>query len=82
MTDTINQLLETMDLCYMSHYRVPTKIKVKTWFYAYLVANCADRTVYTKDASAQGYAAIWTGIPIEIDDTIESEYYEFVYEEK
>lgn len=60
---------------------VPQKIKVTTHFYQYLVAKFQETVVLEKDDSPRGYYAQFTGIPIEIDDTIENEYYELVYKE-
>lgn len=62
-----------------SSRRFPKKIKVKPYFYNYLAANFTDDLVHNKDDSPQGYYSAWTGIPVEIDDTIENEYYELVY---
>ena len=58
----------------------PSKIKVTSQFYAYLAAYFTDNVVHTKDDdSARGYVSTYFGIPIEIDNTIESDYYELVY---
>jgi hypothetical protein len=62
--------------------RIPKKIKVKSFFYHWLAAHYTDDIVHTKDDSPRGYTSNWTGIPVEIDDTIENEYYELVYEEE
>ena len=56
------------------------KIKVAYDFYQYLVAKCNEDVVFKKDDSPRGYYNYFTGIPIEIDDTIENDY-ELVYEE-
>ena len=62
---------------------VPKKIKVTHNFYDYLVAKCSEEEViYEKDDTLKGYYANFIGIPIEIDDTIENEYYKLVYEEE
>jgi hypothetical protein len=61
--------------------RIPKKIKVKSFFYNWLAAHYTNDIVHTKDDSSRRYNSNWTGIPIEIDDTIENEYYEFVYKE-
>lgn len=61
---------------------VPKKIKVTHNFYNYLVAKCSEEVIYEKDDSLKGYYANFIGILIEIDDTIENEYYELVYEEE
>lgn len=60
---------------------VPKKIKVTHNFYNYLVAKFTEDVIHEKDDSPRGYNTHFTGIPIEIDDTIENEYYELVYEE-
>ena len=73
-TEIIESILESITLP-----RIPKKIKVKSFFYNWLVANCTDDIIHTKDDSPRGYVSNWTGIPIEIDDTIENEYYELVY---
>lgn len=73
-TEIIESILESITLP-----RIPKKIKVKSFFYNWLVAHCTDDIVHTKDDSPRGYTSNWTGIPIEIDDTIENEYYELVY---
>ena len=54
------------------------KIKVTYDFYQYLVAKCNEDVVLKKDDSPRGYYSYFTGIPIEIDDTIENDY-ELVY---
>jgi hypothetical protein len=61
--------------------RTPKKIKVKSFFYNWLTAHYTDGIIHTKDNSPRGYTSNWTGIPVEIDNTIENEYYELVYEE-
>ena len=60
---------------------VPKKIKVTHYFYNYLVAKFTEDVIHEKDDSSRGYYSCFTGIPIEIDDTIENEYYELIYEE-
>ena len=57
----------------------PKKIKVTYDFYQYLVAKCDEKVILEKDDSPSGYYGHFTGIPIEIDDAIENEYYELVY---
>ena len=74
ITEIIETILETTALP-----RLPKKIKVKSFFYNALVAKFTDDIICTKDDSPRGYYATWTGIPVEIDNTIESEYYELVY---
>ena len=76
ITEIIESILKSTTLP-----RLPKKIKVKSFFYNWLAANFTDDIILTKDDSPRGYTADWTGIPIEIDDTIENEYYELVYEE-
>lgn len=57
------------------------KIKVKLEFFDYLGKMCPP--ICLEDLSkSEGIRAEFTGIPIEIDDTIENEYYELVYEEE
>jgi hypothetical protein len=62
---------------------LPRKIKITSRFSAYLDAVC--QTVFEEPqnefAKAAGTIGRWDGIPIEIDDTIENEYYELVYED-
>ena len=58
---------------------VPKKIKVTHNFYNYLAAKFTEDVICEKDDSPSGYNTHFTGIPIEIDDTIENEYYELVY---
>lgn len=57
----------------------PKCIKVTNNFSNYLKAKFKDEIVYEKTNTPEGYISYWTGIPIEIDDTIENEYYELVY---
>ena len=76
ITEIIESILSSIDLS-----RIPKKIKVKSFFYHWLSANFTDDIICTKDDSPRGYTSNLTGIPIEIDDTIENEYYELVYEE-
>lgn len=74
ITEIIESILKSTTLP-----RLPKKIKVKSFFYNWLAANFTDDIICEKDDSLRGYTANWTGIPIEIDDTIENEYYELVY---
>jgi hypothetical protein len=60
---------------------VPKKIKVTHNFYNYLAAKFTVDVIHEKDNPPRGYYTNFTGIPVEIDDTIENEYYELVYEE-
>lgn len=76
ITEIIESILNSITLP-----RIPKKIKVKSFFYNWLAANFTDDINHTKDDSPRGYTSNLTGIPIEIDDTIENEYYELVYEE-
>ena len=57
----------------------PKKIKVTSKFYHYLAAKVTEDVIHEKDDSPRGYYTHFTGILIEIDDTIENEYYELVY---
>ena len=61
---------------------LPRKIKITSKFNAYLDTVC--QTVFEEPtqnelARAAGVTGRWDSIPIEIDDTIENEYYELVY---
>ena len=76
ITEIIESILSSITLP-----RILKKIKVKSFFYNWLAAHYTDDIVHTKDDSPRGYTSNWTGIPVEIDDTIENEYYELVYEE-
>lgn len=58
---------------------VPKKIKVTHNFYNCLVAKFTEYVIHERDDSPRGYYSYFTGISIEIDDTIENEYYEIVY---
>lgn len=60
---------------------LPRRIKMTSAFYAYFRTVCP---VITEDSPkyehlANGVYGQFTGIPIEVDDTIENEYYEIVY---
>ena len=60
----------------------PKSIKVTTKFGRWLDARGNNKFLKSESADAsKGRIASWKGIPIEVDDTIEDEYYEFVYEE-
>lgn len=59
--------------------KLPKKIKITSEFYAYLSAACEQLELVSE---REAVYARFTGIPIYIDDTIENEYYELVYEEK
>lgn len=76
ITEIIESILASITLPHL-----PKKIKVKSFFYNWLAAHYTDDIIHTKDDSPRGYVSDWTGIPIEIDDTIENEYYELVYED-
>lgn len=76
ITEIVDSILKSTTLP-----RIPKKIKVKSFFYNWLAAHYTDDIIHTKDDSPQGYTSNWTGIPIEIDDTIENKYYKLVYEE-
>lgn len=73
ITEIIESILEQT-----ARHKFPKKIKVKPTFYACLLANYTDDVICTKDDSKKGYTDYWTGIPVEIDNTIENEY-ELVY---
>ena len=73
ITEIIETIIADTDIT-----RRPKKIKVKPYFYNYLAANFTDDIVHNEDDSPRGYYSAWTGIPIEITDTIEN-YYELVY---
>lgn len=57
----------------------PERIKVTKKFSNYLEAKFTDEVCLEKTNTPKGYISYWTGIPIEIDNTIENEYYELVY---
>ena len=75
---TLEQFNEAMLYARLGPNR-PKKIKATYDFYQYLVAKCNENVILEKDDSPSGYYGHFTGIPIEIDDTIENEYYELVY---
>lgn len=77
-TPSMTQIIETI-LEQTTLPRLPKKIKVKSFFYNALVTKFTDDIICTKDDSPRGYTSSWTGIPIEIDNTIGNEYYELVY---
>lgn len=62
---------------------LPRKIKITSTFSDYLDTAC--ETIFEDPpqnnllAKGAGTMGRWDGIPIEIDDTIENEYYEIVY---
>ena len=58
---------------------MPKKIKITSEFYEYLAVVC--QTTFESASNRAGVYGQFTGIPIEIDDTIENEYYELVYED-
>ena len=76
ITEIIESILSSITLP-----RTPKKIKVKSFFYNWLTAHYTDDIIHTKDDSLREYTSNLTCIPIEIDDTIENEYYELIYEE-
>ncbi len=58
----------------------PLKVKITSKLDTYL--KSIPSVFQEKPANmAGGRVGHWDGIPIEIDDTIENEYYELVYEE-
>ena len=81
MNPTIKDLQDTIRFLF-SLNPLPRKIKITSAFSAYLDTVC--ETVFEEPhqnelARAAGTIGRWDGIPIEIDDTIENEYYELVY---
>jgi hypothetical protein len=83
MNITIKDLQDSIHSVF-SFDPLPRKIKITSKFNAYLDTAC--ETVFEEPhqnefARAAGTIGRWDGIPIEIDDTIENEYYEIVYEE-
>jgi hypothetical protein len=81
MKPTIKDLQGTIRF-FFSLDPLPRKIKITSKFNAYLDTVC--ETVFEEPpqnelARAAGVTGRWDGIPIEIDDTIENEYYELVY---
>ena len=55
------------------------KIKVKSEFYDYLEHTCPPIYLDNDMPTSEGIIANFTGIPIVIDDEIESEYYEIEF---
>lgn len=53
------------------------KIKVKSDFFDYLKETC--HYTYLNTYEGEGIRTVLIGVPIELDDTIENEYYELVY---
>lgn len=83
MNITIKDLQDSLHSAF-SFDPLPRKIKITSKADKYLHAVC--ETVFAEPhqnelARAAGIIGRWDGIPIEIDDTIENEYYEIVYEE-
>ena len=82
MNITIKDLQASINSAFSLDPR-PRKIKITSKAAEYLDAVC--ETVFEEPpnelAKAIGTIGRWDGIPIEIDDTIEDEYYKFVYEE-
>lgn len=68
-------------LCKAVTEKRPNKIKITSKFAEYLkttqIPYVTDTTEYQ-----ESYVGKFDAIPFEIDDTIESEYYELVYEEE
>ena len=75
LSDQLKEAIYNFDL---QHYRIPSKIKVTPDFYYCLVAQCQYEVI----CSQREECDFIFGIPVEIDDTIENEYYELVYEEE
>ena len=82
MSITIKDLQASLHSAF-SFKPLPRKIKITSKAAKYLDAVC--ETVFEESpnelARAAGTIGRWDGIPIEVDDTIENEYYEIVYEE-
>lgn len=57
--------------------RHPKALKVTNEFLQYLEAECKPEVVLVN--SAQGITEQFMGIPVFVDDTIDSPYYEFVF---
>ena len=81
MNTTVKDIYNSMHSAF-SFNPLPRKIKITSKFNAYLDTVC--ETVFEVPpqndlARAAGVTGRWDGIPIEIDDTIENEYYELVY---
>lgn len=80
MNVTIKDLQDSMRSAF-SFDPLPRKIKITSKFNAYLDTVC--QTVFEEPPNeltrAAGVTGRWDSIPIEIDDTIENEYYELVY---
>ena len=60
----------------------PKMIKITLKFADYLNTKCVEFTYIPDDLPEDAVIGQFEGIPIEIDDTIENEYYQFVYEEE
>ena len=84
MTNPIKDKFKKMLLEARIYSRPPRKIKITSSFDAYLHTVCPTivEDSLRDEYLARGVCGQFTGIPIEIDDTIENEYYELVYEEK
>jgi hypothetical protein len=64
------------------YFEHPKSIKVTLKFGEWLEARANNSRLKVESIdTTKGYVASYQGIPIEIDDTIENEYYELVYEE-
>ena len=70
---------EHLKMGYEIEEKWPNKIKVTSKFANYLDTQCAQLSDKPKKPPKGGIVAQLTGIPIEIDDAIKSEYYKFVY---
>lgn len=81
MTNPIKDKYKKMLLEARIYSSPPRKIKITSSFDAYLRTVCPTIVENPpQDAYlAKGVCGQFTGIPIEIDDTIENEYYELVY---
>jgi hypothetical protein len=62
------------------HVEHPKSIKVTSKFGEWIEARANNSRLKLESIdTTKGYIASYQGIPIEIDDTIENEYYELVY---
>ncbi len=73
--------------CVLPRNQIPIKIKITSEFSKYLDKVCTTTfqemsiDEYVKTYGRTGKIGNFDSVPIEIDDTIENEYYELVYEE-
>lgn len=69
---------ETLHYTIMRTGKPIKKIKVTSDFYNYLTATCLT-TFQTAPTLPPGVVGKFAGIHVEIDNSIENEYYEFVF---